>query len=89
MVYASFPAHSGIRHCQQSGRKVNERNSSFVSGSHKTANVCDNASTKTDEQTMTISTKFRKDFPKLHGGVYVLALLSFLYFYNLKGRRSF
>ena len=89
MVYACFTAHSSICHCQQSGGKVNERNSSFISGSHKTANVCDNTSAKTDEQAIPIGAEFRKDFPKLHGGVYILALLSFLYFYNLKGRCSF
>ena len=89
MVYACFTAHSGIRHCQQSGRKVNERNSSFVSGSYKTANVCDNASAKADEQTMPVGAEFRKDFPKLYSGVYVLALFSLLYLYNLKGCRGF
>ena len=89
MVYACFTAHSGVRHCQQSGRKVNERNSSFVSGGHKAANIRDNTSAKTDKQTMPVGTEFRKDFPKLYSGVYVLALLSFLYFYNFKGHGGF
>ena len=89
MVYAGFSSHSSICHCQQSGRKVNERNSSFVSGAHKAANICDNATTKADEQTMPVGAEFCKDFPKLYSGVYVLALLSFLYFYNLKRHRSF
>ena len=89
MVYACFTAHSSICHCQQSGRKVNERNSSFVSGGHKAPNIRDNTSTKTDEQAIPIGTEFRKDFPKLNGGVYIFALFSFLYFYNLKGCRSF
>ena len=89
MVYAGFSSHSSICHCQQSGRKVNERNSSFVSGCNESANIRDNATTKADEQTMPIGAEFRKDFPKLYSGIYVLALFSFLYFYNLKGRRSF
>ena len=38
---------------------------------------------------MPISAEFHKDFPKLHSSVYILALLSFLYFYNLKGHGGF
>ena len=62
MVYASFSSHSSICHCQQSGRKVNERNSSFVSGCNKSANIRDNTSAKTDEQTMPVGAEFVRIF---------------------------